>query len=82
MYAVVCTSGWITRRLSTHSTSYVVVVSIFLALLALTGRYLVTKRVVDCKTCFSNRGLSNNYSKSSGGWCHSVIYETPRSHIS
>ncbi len=33
----------------THSTSYVVVVSIFLALLAiaLTGRYLVTKRVVD-----------------------------------
>ncbi len=60
---VVCMSGWIIRRLSTHSTSYDVVVSIFLTLLALTGRYLVTnnklKRVVDCKTCFSYRSLSN-----------------------
>ncbi len=72
MYAVVCTSGWITRRLSAHSTSYVVVVSIFLALLVLTGRYLVTKRVVDCKTFLQQRPVKHNYSKSSGGWCHSV----------
>ena len=64
---VVCMSGWIIRRLSTHSTSYVVVVSIFLALLALTGRYLVTKRVVDC--ILQQRLVKH---KSSGGGCHNV----------